>query len=99
MKGQPKHFEPGAKVRLTGIFLKNTGQRAGGEGLSKWTVRACDCGLCKGGRYSAVDAKYSALSCSWTAEELAADPRLEWRHILNANLEQIGKPIRAEDLP
>lgn len=99
MKGKPKHFEPGDRVRLTGVFLKNTGQRAGGEEQSRWTVRACDCGLCASGRYSAVDQQYSPLSVSWTPEELAADPRLQWRHILNANLEQVGKPIRAEDLP
>lgn len=50
MKGKPKHFEPGDRVRLTGVFLKNTGQRAGGEEQSRWTVRACDCGLCASGR-------------------------------------------------
>jgi hypothetical protein len=29
---------PGTRVRLTGIYLKNTGQQRGGEGSSIWTV-------------------------------------------------------------
>jgi hypothetical protein len=29
---------PGTKVRLTGKFLKSTGQQRGGEGASRWTV-------------------------------------------------------------
>lgn len=45
----------GARVRLTGEFLRNTGQIAGGEGQSRWTVIACDCGLCRTGRFVAVN--------------------------------------------
>ncbi len=45
----------GTRVRLTGEFLRNTGQMAGGEGQSKWTTVDCRCGLCKTGRFVAVD--------------------------------------------
>ena len=38
------HAEPGTRVRLTGRFLKSTGQQAGDEGSKVWTVRACKCG-------------------------------------------------------
>ena len=52
MKTKP---EPGARVRLTGKFLRNTGQQIGAEGLSTWTVQACDCELCALGTYIASD--------------------------------------------
>ena len=45
----------GARVKLTGVFLKNTGQRAGGEGAKVWTVIAHACSMCESGRYVAVD--------------------------------------------
>lgn len=45
----------GARVKLTGVFLKNTGQRVGGEGEARWTVVACDCSMCAGGRFVALD--------------------------------------------
>ena len=42
----PKRQQPkvGDKVRLTGKFLRNTGQVAGGEGQSRWKV--VDHGYC-----------------------------------------------------
>lgn len=53
MRNKP---EPGTRVRLTGDFLRSTGQQAGGEGQSKWTVAACDCRLCtQSGPFLAVD--------------------------------------------
>lgn len=52
MKSKP---DPGARVRLTGEFLRNTGQIAGGEGSARWIVQPCSCGLCKTGRFIAVD--------------------------------------------
>ena len=36
----------GDRVRLTGRFLRDTGQMVGGEGRSRWTVIPCSCGLC-----------------------------------------------------
>lgn len=50
-----KNITPGTRVRLTGTFLRNTGQMAGGEGQSRWTTVPCGCGLCKGGGFVAVD--------------------------------------------
>jgi len=49
-------MKPGDAVRLTGEFLRNTGQAARGEeGRKRWTVVACNCGLCKLGGFVAVD--------------------------------------------
>lgn len=45
----------GARVKLTGVFLKNTGQRVGGDGAKVWTVVAHACSMCESGRYVAVD--------------------------------------------
>lgn len=35
----------GTKVRMTGSFLKRTGQVKGGDGPSRWTVVTCAAGL------------------------------------------------------
>lgn len=48
-------LRPGDQIQLTGTFLKNTGQHAGPEGLSVWTVVACPCAICKEGRWVATD--------------------------------------------
>lgn len=40
------NHEPGDRVKLTGTFLRNTGQVVGGEGRKVWTVVECGCGLC-----------------------------------------------------
>lgn len=52
MQTQPA---PGTRVRLTGAFLRSTGQIAGGEGTRVWTVAACGCGLCAFGDFVAVN--------------------------------------------
>ena len=66
----------GDRVRLTGAFLRNTGQLAGGEGSSRWTVTACGCGLCRDGRFVTVD-------------QASHDDPSQPRHILAANLERV----------
>lgn len=66
---------PGDRVRLTGDFLRNTGQQAGGEGLSRWIVQLCKCPLCKTGQYVA------------TNERSHDDPEHP-RHINAGNLER-----------
>lgn len=71
---KPK-FEPGAKVRLTGDFLRSTGQVVGGEGHSRWTVVACECGLCKSGSFVAVN-------------ETTDGDAITWRHFNVGNLEK-----------
>lgn len=45
----------GARVKLTGVFLRDTGQRTGDEGAKVWARVACDCGPCAAGRVVAVD--------------------------------------------
>ncbi len=96
MKTKP---EPGERVKMTGTHLANTGQIAGGEGLSVWTVKACDCGLCKGGRHVLTDEPKSAEDLLYyTAEEIEQSPGLKWRHIAFGNLMPESGPgaIRAE---
>jgi len=66
---------PGERVRLTGDFLRNTGQQAGGEGFSVWTVRPCPCPLCKTGRFVATN-------------ERSYDDPDHPRHIAAGNLER-----------
>lgn len=69
-------IQPGHRVRLTGAFLRNTGQTVGGEGLSRWTVVSCPCSLCKSGRFVAVD------------EPMQGDPDQTPRHFYTDNLER-----------
>ena len=82
----------GAKVRLTGTFLKNTGQHRGGEGASRWTVVGHS-----GGSFVIVDEE--ADQSYFTAAELAADPSLKWRRINKGNLEIVGAKPKAGDYP
>jgi hypothetical protein len=81
----------GATVRLTGYFLKSTGQQRGGEGASRWKV------LGNSGDFVIVD---EPADTSWfTAEEMAADPSLKWRRINRGNLEIVGAKPKAGDYP
>lgn len=81
---------PGTKVRLTGAFLKSTGQVAGGEGSSVWTLVPCSCDLCarnneKLGYFVAVN-----------------EPRYDSegpRHFNAANLEAVRAKPRAMNYP
>ena len=92
---------PGTKVRLTGYFLKCTGQTTGGEGQSRWTVVACACGLCKTGRYLATDEPNGYTEADgYTRAELDDESNgLRWRHFALANLQVVGAPPRAADQP
>lgn len=65
------------------------GVRTGPEGRKVWTVRTCDCALCRGGEFVAVHEP--ASSGVFTAEELAADPRLNWRHLNTGSVYQVGR--------
>lgn len=70
-------FQPGTRVRCKGSFLRSTGQASGSEGLSRWTVVACDCGLCGDhGRFIAVD------------QPSVYDPS-QLRHFAVANMEAV----------
>ena len=69
----------GTRIQLSGNFLRDTGQVAGGEGSKTWRVVACDCSLCLTGRFVAVDEK------AW------GDPTQQ-RHFAEVNTVTLGKP-------
>ncbi len=81
-------FSVGDRVRLTGAFLRSTGQIAGGEGQSVWTVQPCRCGLCSDGRFILTDQEKHDYREIFTAEELAREPHLKFRHINASNLQR-----------
>jgi len=82
-----RKFTPGDRVRLTGTFLRSTGQMAGGEGQSKWIVQPCPCRGCSDGRLILTD-QPRENDGMFTPAEIAAEPHLQWRHIAAANLER-----------
>lgn len=77
-------FQPGDRVKLTGKFLKSTGQQAGPEGQRVWTV----VGNCSSG-FVMVDQDTSSDGY-FSAEELAAQPDLKWRRFHPGNLFKLG---------
>jgi hypothetical protein len=76
----------GDKVRLTGKFLRSTGQGVGNEGRKTWTVTGLS------GPFVTTDEKHpeSYVSQMWTPEEVATDPTLCYRKINAANLFKVG---------
>lgn len=90
---------PGDRVRLTGYFLAATGQRVGSEGSKVWTVLACECGLCGGGRHCAVNEPHLCQEDPTGYEDIPTEQRPKWRHVALANLQRIGAPPRAADQP
>src|SRR6266852_2924418 len=91
----------GTRVRLTGYYLKVTGQVTGSEGGKRWTV-VSDCGfgpscLCSFGRHLAVDEfmpEEAQRAGYWDITSTRADGRLMC-HIAMANLQIVGAPPRA----
>lgn len=82
-----KIFNAGDRVRLTGAFLRSTGQIRGGEGHSRWIVQAHPgCRLCADG-FVLTDQPRSTPE-DFTEAEYAADPLLKFRHINASNLEK-----------
>lgn len=78
---------PGTRVRLSGKFLANTGQRKGGEGQKIWTILEGNAGS-----PDWVIVNEEADVSFFSAEELKADPSLKWRRIARANLTIVGRP-------
>jgi hypothetical protein len=79
-----RKFEVGQKVKLTGKFLKSTGQGRGSAGLDTWTIT----GITSNGwaiTDEPTDTSY------YTAAELAEDPTLKFRRIALANLYIVGQ--------
>ena len=92
----------GTKVRLTGIFLKNTGQRVGTAGLSTWlTVEVPDNkpGDSAVGVLIAVNEPHMCQEDPRGYEDIPVEERPKWRRINAANLEIVGAPPKAEDYP
>ncbi len=81
-----RDFKPGVRFKLSGRFLRSTGQIAGGEGQRTWTVRACECRSCAEGRFVCSDQAQTPEPGWYTAEELAEHPELGWRHFAKDNL-------------
>lgn len=90
---------PGATVRLTGTFLRNTGQIVGGEGHLTWQIVACDCGMCRGGHHVAVNEPHRCQEDPRGYEDIPPAQRPKWRHIAKSNLEVQGAPLKARDYP
>lgn len=86
-------FKPcvGDKVRLTGRFLRSTGQYTGEDAHRVWSVLSVDArhGSC----FVVVDQEREPDQLkAWTPEELAAEPMLKWRRINAANLQHAADP-------
>lgn len=100
---RPDEITVGARVRLTGRFLRNTGQQAGGEGASTWEIVACGCDGCQRNdddfRLVAVNQPHLAQTDPTGYEDISPDQRPKWRHINAANLELAGKLVRPINLP
>lgn len=86
-----KSFKVGDKVRLTGKFLRSTGQFTGDEARRVWEVLAVDPGKYGSPDFITVNQPRADLSY-WTAEELEADPMLKWRRIAAGNLQLSSRP-------
>ena len=80
-------FAIGDKVKLTGKFLKSTGQQRGPEGLSTWIIT----GFSNGGRWAITDQPAANPEGYYSADELAADPTLAFRRIAVENLYIVGQ--------
>ena len=85
MKGA---IQVGDSVRLTGAFLRNTGQQRGAEGRKVWKVRALD------GRFVIVDEEFPAdvLARLWP-DIPKGHPEFEsirFRRIVVANLQRVA---------
>jgi len=87
----------GTKVRLTGKFLRNTGQIAGGEGGARWlTVESAEykpgdpAQDSRGGYHLiAVNEPHSCQTDPSGYEDIPPDQRPKWRRINAANLETV----------
>lgn len=77
----------GDKVRLTGEFLRNTGQHTGRSGISVWTVRAIE------GTFVITDEPTSAHDlATWWPDIKPGHPDYEsiaWRRFAAGNLQLV----------
>lgn len=90
---------PGTRVRLTGTFLKNTGQQVGGEGQSVWTIQECSCQLCRTGAFVATNEPHACQEDPRGYEDIPPEERPRWRHINTCNLQVVGGRPKISDYP
>jgi len=86
----------GTPVRLTGKFLKNTGQHRGGEGASRWKVIGPVPGMPE---HVYVNEPHSEEYRKMMWGDLPEEERPKWRAIALGNLEVIGAKPKAKDYP
>jgi hypothetical protein len=94
MRGLKNLPPPGTRVRLTGAFLKSTGQQRGGEGASVWTVVGSS-----GDSFVLVNEPYSEEYRQQMWGDLPESERPKWRAINKANLQIVGAKPKAGDYP
>ena len=85
-EAEGRALNPGDRVRLTGAFLRSTGQQRGREGMSVWTVRAVE------GSFIVTDQKhdprYMVMTWPEFAEGSADYESLVYRRFHAGNLER-----------
>lgn len=55
MSRRTRTIVPGDRFKLTGAFLKKTGQQVGPEGQSVWVAQSCACNGCQRGSFVLSD--------------------------------------------
>ena len=58
----------GDRFKLTGRFLRSTGQMTGSAGLDTWDRTECLCGMCASGRFVASNERMSCDTCDSTGQ-------------------------------
>jgi hypothetical protein len=84
---KPGQLKIGDRVKLTGKFLKNTGQRTGSSGLSEWIIVGFWPGM---DHFALVNEPHTCQSDPTGYEDLAPEDRPKWRSIAVANLYRVG---------
>jgi hypothetical protein len=84
----------GTKVRLTGAFLKSTGQQRGSEGVSVWHVIGS-----WGGDHVYVDEPLDPKYVREMWGDLPEAERPKWRSFHKGNLQIVGAKPQAGDYP
>jgi len=91
---------PGTKVRMTGIFLKNTGQHRGREGASRWTVLPWEQSGFPGAPSPDMVVVNQPEDPSWYSDIRSTRSDGQFmRRIHKGNLEIVGAKPKAEDYP
>jgi hypothetical protein len=91
---------PGTRVRLTGIYLKNTGQQRGGEGSSIWTVLPWSESGFPGRPNDSFVVVNEAQDGAMYSDITSTRPDGKFMRMINkANLQIVGAKPKAADYP